>query len=130
MHIIFIYSTIQIYEQKSVKYESPLRKNITITNITITILLITSCLFFQTQITCTSSLNKRADISNCDHKRNQSSFFYAPEIEDRGAYCFCPVCHSVILSFRHSVILQFCHSVILSSSLKLKSCLLLLNSEC
>ena len=23
--------------------------------------------------------------------------FYAPEIEDRGAYCFCPVCHSVIL---------------------------------
>ena len=27
--------------------------------------------------------------------------FYAPEIEDRGAYCFCPVsfCYSVILSF-------------------------------
>ena len=24
-------------------------------------------------------------------------YFYAPEIEDRGAYCFCPVCHSVIL---------------------------------
>ena len=24
--------------------------------------------------------------------------FYAPNIEDRGAYCFCPVCHSVILS--------------------------------
>jgi hypothetical protein len=24
--------------------------------------------------------------------------FYAPEIKDRGAYCFCPVCHSVILS--------------------------------
>ena len=23
--------------------------------------------------------------------------FYAPEIEDRGAFCFCPVCHSVIL---------------------------------
>ena len=23
---------------------------------------------------------------------------YAPKIEDRGAYCFCPVCHSVILS--------------------------------
>ena len=21
--------------------------------------------------------------------------FYAPVIEDRGAYCFCPVCHSV-----------------------------------
>ena len=31
--------------------------------------------------------------------------FYAPEIEDRGAYCFCAVCHSVILSFCHSVIL-------------------------
>ena len=25
--------------------------------------------------------------------------FYAPKIEDRGAYCFCPVCYSVILSF-------------------------------
>ena len=23
------------------------------------------------------------------------AYFYAPEIEDRGAYCFCPVCHSV-----------------------------------
>jgi hypothetical protein len=23
------------------------------------------------------------------------AFFYAPEIEDQGAYCFCPVCHSV-----------------------------------
>ena len=23
--------------------------------------------------------------------------FYVPEIEDRGAYCFCPVCHSVNL---------------------------------
>ena len=29
--------------------------------------------------------------------------FYAPEIEDRGAYCFCPVCHSVIPSFCHSL---------------------------
>ena len=34
--------------------------------------------------------------------------FYAPEIEDRGAYCFCPVCHSVVLSFCNSVILSFC----------------------
>ena len=34
-----------------------------------------------------------------------SVYFYAPEIEDRGAYCFCPVCHSVILSFCNSVIL-------------------------
>ena len=25
-------------------------------------------------------------------------FFYAPEIEDQGAYCFCPVCHSDLLS--------------------------------
>jgi hypothetical protein len=25
-------------------------------------------------------------------------FFYAHEIEDRETYCFCPVCHSVILS--------------------------------
>ena len=37
--------------------------------------------------------------------------FYAPEIEDRGAYCFCPVCHSVILSF--------CNSVLLSETLTL-----------
>ena len=29
--------------------------------------------------------------------------FYAPEIEDRGAYCFCPACHSVIPSFCHSL---------------------------
>ena len=30
--------------------------------------------------------------------------FYAPEIEDRDAYCFCPVCHFVILfsSLKHS----------------------------
>ena len=33
------------------------------------------------------------------------TYFYTPEIEDRGAYCFCPVCHSVS------------HSVILPSSL-------------
>ena len=25
-------------------------------------------------------------------------YFYAPEIKDCGAYCFCPVCHSVNLS--------------------------------
>ena len=37
--------------------------------------------------------------------------FYAPEIEDRGPYCFCPVCHSVIL--------LFCHSVLLSETLTL-----------
>ena len=30
---------------------------------------------------------------------NQIIRFYAPEIKDRGAYCFCPVCHTVILSF-------------------------------
>ena len=38
-------------------------------------------------------------------------FFYAPEIEVRGAYCFCPV--------RHSVILSFCNSVFLSETLTL-----------
>ena len=26
-------------------------------------------------------------------------YFVALETEDRGAYCFCPVCHSVILPF-------------------------------
>ena len=26
------------------------------------------------------------------------TYIYAPEIEDRGAYCFCLVCHSKILS--------------------------------
>jgi hypothetical protein len=35
-------------------------------------------------------------------------FFYALEIKDQGAYCFCPVCHSVLL--------LFCHSVLLSSA--------------
>ena len=30
---------------------------------------------------------------------NMLKYFYAPEIEDQGAYCFCPVCNSVILSF-------------------------------
>ena len=28
-----------------------------------------------------------------------SAYFYAPEIKDRWAYWFCPVCHSIILSF-------------------------------
>ena len=37
--------------------------------------------------------------------------FNAPEIEDRGAYCFC-----ACLSFCHSVILSFCHSVLLSET--------------
>ena len=31
--------------------------------------------------------------------RNLYEHFYAPEIEDRGAYCFCPVFHSVIPLF-------------------------------
>ena len=30
---------------------------------------------------------------------DNNSHFYAPEIEDRGAYCFCPIFHSVILLF-------------------------------
>ena len=30
---------------------------------------------------------------------NDKCNFYAPKIEDQGAYRFCPVCHSVILSF-------------------------------
>ena len=33
----------------------------------------------------------------CCCSRNLSHF-YAPEIEDLVAFCFCPVCHSVILS--------------------------------
>ena len=33
--------------------------------------------------------------------------FYAPEIEDRGAYCFCSVCHSLILNAVQSL----CNSV-------------------
>ena len=41
----------------------------------------------------------------------QIKLFYAPEIEDRGAYCCCPVCHSVIPSFCHSINLSFCHSL-------------------
>ena len=33
--------------------------------------------------------------------------FYAPEIEDRGAYCFCPVCHSVLLSETLTLLITF-----------------------
>ena len=33
--------------------------------------------------------------------------FYAPEIEDREAYCFCPVCHSVILSETLTLLITF-----------------------
>ena len=33
--------------------------------------------------------------------------FYAPEIEDRGTYCFCSVCHSLILNAVQSL----CNSV-------------------
>ena len=33
--------------------------------------------------------------------------FYAPEIEDWGAYCFCPVCHSVILSKTLTLLITF-----------------------
>ena len=46
-----------------------------------------------------------------NHHEKKLGFFYAPEIEDRGVYCFCPVCHSVIPSF--------CHSVLLSETLNL-----------
>ena len=39
------------------------------------------------------------------HRFNQlvhvSLLFYAPEIENQGAYCFCPVCYSVMLSLCH-----------------------------
>ena len=33
--------------------------------------------------------------------------FYAPEIEDGGTYCFCPVCHSVILSETLTLLITF-----------------------
>ena len=33
--------------------------------------------------------------------------FYAPEIEDRGTYCFCPVCHSVLLSESLTLLITF-----------------------
>ena len=36
-----------------------------------------------------------------------SKSFYAPEIEDRGAYCFCSVCHSLIINAVQSL----CNSV-------------------
>ena len=119
IHDILIYKScilslyIQLFKSTN---RSPLNmkarweKILLFTNITITILLITSCLFFQTQITCTSSLNKRADISNCDHKRNQSFFFMPPRSKIGGHIVFVL---SVILSF-HSVIPSFCNSVILS----------------
>ena len=33
--------------------------------------------------------------------------FYVPEIEDRGVYSFCPVCHSVILSETLTLLITF-----------------------
>ena len=33
--------------------------------------------------------------------------FYGPEIEDQGANCFCPVCHSVILSETLTLLITF-----------------------
>jgi hypothetical protein len=51
----------------------------------------------------------------CWHLGFESSwgfnFFHAPKIENReGAYCFCPVCYSVILSFCPSVILGLAYN--------------------
>ena len=40
-------------------------------------------------------------------KRKMISSFYAPEIEERGAYCFCPVCHSVIFSETLTLLITF-----------------------
>ena len=64
-------------------------------------------------IACAESLtvytHYPTDLTHCFH--NKLTFYYAPEIEDRGAYCFCPVCHSVIPSLCHSVIPSFCHSL-------------------
>ena len=42
--------------------------------------------------------------------------FYAPEIEDRGAYCFCPVCHSVLLSETLTLLITFEQWVFMSIS--------------
>ena len=36
-----------------------------------------------------------------------SNHFYAPEIKDRGAYCFCPVCHSVLFSETLTLLISF-----------------------
>ena len=33
--------------------------------------------------------------------------FYALEIDDLGAYCFCPVCHSVLLSETFTLLITF-----------------------
>ena len=55
--------------------------------------------------------NTLPEIKLLQIKKGHIHVFYAPEIEDRGAYCFCPVCHSVIPSF--------CHSVIFSETLTL-----------
>ena len=35
------------------------------------------------------------------------NIFYAPEIEDRGAFCYCLVCHSVILSETLTLLITF-----------------------
>ena len=45
-----------------------------------------------------------------------STTFYAPtrEIEDRVAYCFCPVCHSVLLSETLTLLITFEQSFAIS----------------
>ena len=57
-----------------------------------------------------------SDVQRPANKEDIYQTFYAPEIKDQGAYCFCPVCY-----------LSFCHSVLLSETLTL---LIPLNSEC
>ena len=51
------------------------------------------------------------DISNSDGEVISlmlcNFFFYAPKIEERGAYCFWPVCHSVILSETLTMLITF-----------------------
>ena len=41
------------------------------------------------------------------HSQVKQNYFYAPEIEDREAYCFCPVCHSVLLSETLTLLITF-----------------------
>ena len=38
---------------------------------------------------------------------NLLRIYYAPEIENWGAYCFCPVCHSVLLSETLTLLITF-----------------------
>ena len=63
-------------------------------------------------LTCSFFLLMPLEICTYCGQSKKSVCFYAHEIEDWGAYCFCPVCHSVILSVTLTLLITFEHFVL------------------